>query len=207
MHASLITVFLFTFLCPFYLHVATQNSPTVTPLPSELMYSQLNSHELLGSGRYGAVYRVTFKRPLDGNKFKGHSVAAAKSLFKLNKTEVHILRTVKHRNIVKFLAYIQEGMNAAIVTELADESLRDRLDKQKGKLSGRLQEKWIRESAEATQYLHNGIPNENGEINPVAHRDLKASNCLLFGNVLKLCDFGISRETARDDSGNCYSIN
>ena len=157
---------------------------------SELKYSDIIIHESIGSGSYGDVYRVSFKRP-----FKGHSEGAAKSLRKLIEKEIHILKTANHPNIVTFLAYVQEGMSNIIVTELANESLRARLNREKGRISEELQEKWIRESAEAIQYLHKGIPDENGIRKPVVHRDLKAANCLLFGDVLKLCDFGIARET------------
>ena len=145
----------------------------------------------IGSGTYGDVYRVAFKQP-----FKGHRKGAAKNLRKLFKKEIHILKTAKHQNIVTFLDYVDEGFLSVIVTELAKESLRERLNKNRGQISGMLQEKWIKESADAIQYLHNGIPDEHGKSMPVTHRDLKAANCLLFaGETLKLCDFGISKKT------------
>ena len=150
--------------------------------------------EPIGSGSFGEVYRVTLKRP-----FKGRTEAAAKTnMRKLNKKEIHILRITQHPNILEFLDYIP-GRHPIIVTELAKESLRAYLDKEKGRVSAELQAKWILESAKAIQYLHNGIPDENGICKPLIHRDLKAANCLLFGDdlVLKLCDFGIAREIDR----------
>ena len=148
-------------------------------------------HEPIGEGAFGKVFRVSFKPP-----FEDLGEGAAKTNIRnLKEKEVHILRTVQHQNIVKFITYISDPVNPILVTELADGSLRTYLDKEKGNVSDKLQTKWIRESAEAICYLHNGIPDEDGKRKPVIHRDLKAANCLLFGDVLKLCDFGLAKET------------
>ena len=55
-----------------------------------------------------------------------------------------------------------------------------------------LLKKWSRESALALQYLHH---------QRVLHRDVKASNCLLFkDDLLKLSDFGLSREMGESET-------
>ncbi|XP_072041476.1 mitogen-activated protein kinase kinase kinase 20-like [Amphiura filiformis] len=157
-----------------------------------LKYSDMITHDPpIGSGKFGTVYRVNFKQ----GSYKGHAVAAAKILRIMNAKEIHILKTAQHPHIVSFVDYIHEGMISVIVTELADESLRARLNRSRGDVIEVLQEKWIMECASAIKYLHDGLPDADGTRKPVVHRDIKADNCLLFGDLMKLCDFGIAEET------------
>ena len=142
------------------------------------------SEEPIGDGHSSSVYRVTFNQ----GSFKGYQEAAAKKLLKVSKTEVTILKQLQHKNIVSFIAEIDEGHNYFIVTEFARHgSLYDYLKKSKEQLPSHLIDKWVLQLASALQYLHG---------KGVLHRDVKSSNCLICDeNILKLCDFGISRET------------
>ena len=64
-------------------------------------------------------------------------------------------------------------------------SLHDYIADESKPLQNGLKKKWMQESASAIQYLHG----QN-----YLHRDIKPQNCLLFeGNLLKLCDFGLTR--------------
>ncbi|XP_072022691.1 mitogen-activated protein kinase kinase kinase 12-like [Amphiura filiformis] len=171
-------------------HLTAETSSQST---DHLKYSDMITHNPpIGSGKFGTVFRVTFKQ----GSYKGHVLAAAKNLRIMNAKEIHILKTAHHPHIVSFIDYVQEGMMSVIVTELADESLRARLNRNRGGVSEALQEKWITECASAIKYLHDGLPDANGTWKPVVHRDIKADNCLLFaGDLVKLCDFGIAEET------------
>ena len=150
---------------------------------------------MIGTGSIGEVHYVTFKN----GPFRGHVRAAAKKLNKIPVKEVDILRRVKHPNVVKLLAYIEEPFINLIVMELADKSLRKFLDENQGSVSPQLLGKWVREVCDAVQYLHGGVLGDDGRRIPVVHRDIKASNCLLFGEdalaTLKIADFSIARLT------------
>lgn len=161
---------------------------------NQLRESDMEMGNLLGTGSIGEVYHVTFKK----GPFRGHKYAAAKKLNKVPEEEVDILKRVKHTNVVQLLAYIDERFINLIVMELADQSLRKFLNDNQGDVPQQLLEKWVREVCDAIEYLHGGVEMSDGVIVPVVHRDIKASNCLLFGKVpltqLKIADFSISRQ-------------
>ena len=146
-------------------------------------YSNLEFHEKLGQGSFGSVNRVTFKQP-----YKGFKEAAAKSVIEFKKSEVEILAKLSHPHIVTWIGFYENGPIKVILTEYARYgSLRDYLSDESRPLPEELKRKWIKESALGIQYLH---------ANNCLHRDIKGSNCVIFeNNVLKLCDFGLARET------------
>ena len=146
-------------------------------------YNNLQFREELGKGGFGSVHRVTFKKP-----FRGYMQAAAKSVTNFVKEEVEIMAKLSHPNIVILIGFLQNGPIKVILTEYAAHgSLHDYLSNHAKPLPDELKWKWIRESALGIHYLHD---------NNCLHRDIKAQNCLLFeANVLKLCDFGLARET------------
>ena len=148
-------------------------------------FSDLIFHEKLGEGGYGVVHRVTFKTPQPGIK-----QAAAKRLNEADlKEEVDILKTLEHPNVVKLYGCLEGPASMYfILLEYAQKgTVRGYLEKHQGWPTPiHLLKKWARESALALQFLHH---------HRVLHRDVKASNCLLFeGDLLKLSDFGLSRE-------------
>ncbi|XP_072043455.1 uncharacterized protein [Amphiura filiformis] len=151
-------------------------------------YNNLQFHEKLGEGGGGTVNRVTFNTP-----FKGYTEAAAKSVWELPKAEVEIMCKLQHPNIVPMLGFYKNGPINVILLEYAPNgSLHDYLKDPSKPLSQQLTHKWLREVADALEYLHD---------QHVLHRDIKAQNCLLFDdNVLKLCDFGIAREIDRSQT-------
>ena len=155
----------------------------------QLRYADMIFKEKIGEGAYAEVHSIEFTK----GSFKGHHQAAAKKLNKLRKSEVDILRKVRHPNIIAFVAYVNEPGITFIVMELADESLRKYLDRKRN-IPVALKDRWRDESAEALKYLHEDVRDEHGVQTMVIHRDIKAANCLLFGETLKIADFGISRE-------------
>ena len=147
------------------------------------VYSTLTFHEQLGQGGFGTVHRVTFSEP-----YKGYSEAAAKCVIDFRKEEVEILTKLSHPHIVRMIGFYENGPLKVIILEYAVRgSLHRFLSDESNHLPDDLKRKWIRESALGIQHLHK---------NRCLHRDLKASNCLLFeDNILKLSDFGLARET------------
>ena len=164
----------------------------------------MDTDDIIGDGSFGAVYYITFKN----ETFRGHKCAAAKSLYSVPREEVDILRRAKHPNVVKLLAYVEERFTHLIVMELADQSLRKYLDDNNRNVSLQLLHNWVCEVCDAIEYLHEGVMGDDGKRMPVVHRDIKASNCLLFNKgtsmLLKIADFSIARQT--DHTRGMYSF-
>ena len=156
--------------------------------------SNLVEGRKIAEGTFSEVFEVTF----NSGTFKGHSKGAAKKLNTLNQEEIDILKVVDHPHIVTLLGYVSEGFNSILVMELADQTLRQYLDEHKGNISITNLEKWMRQVCSAIDYLHSGVEMPDGQIKSVVHRDIKASNCLLFKKengtfLLKVADFSIAR--------------
>ncbi|MFM7150383.1 MAG: WD40 repeat domain-containing serine/threonine protein kinase, partial [Gemmataceae bacterium] len=121
-------------------------------------------------------------------KFVGVSDKAAKK-----ELEVHsILREIQHPHIVRVHETWITEHAVVLAMEMAQESLQDRLrecpqglpeDELKGYMVG---------IADALTMLH-----QRG----IQHRDVKPSNLLLVDGVVKLADFGISRQFANSRTG------
>ena len=169
----------------------------------QLQQDDMHSVRKIGSGSTCDVFEVTFKK----GSFRGHERAAAKRLNKLPHKEIEIMSRASHPHIVKFLAYVP-GMTSMLVMELADGTLRQYLDDNRGRIPEPLLEKWVREVCEAIKYLHGGLEMPDGIVTPVVHRDIKASNCLLFGETLtlKLSDFSISKPAGHTTSKIWYQL-
>ncbi|XP_072049762.1 uncharacterized protein [Amphiura filiformis] len=152
---------------------------------TELQVSDLEFHKQLGRGSFGIVYKVTFKKPY----LNVHEAAAKRVAEDDLKEEAEVMKGLDHPNIVKLYGVLDENMGTKILLlEYAPKgTVRDYLTQhQRSQTSVKLLKKWARESALALQYLHQ---------KRLLHRDLKASNALLFENdVLKLSDFGLARE-------------
>jgi serine/threonine protein kinase len=153
-----------------------------------------------------------FKRTFDGQRTQ-ITIRVVKTLGSEDwKSEVAMLATLNHPNIVKVLGYSagpHEGDHACILLEhalelnivdnlraikCADARLRQALD-------------WCLQVGEGLAYLHSLNP-------PVLHLDLKPQNILLFEDgTAKICDFGTSKllsgrfdDTASpEDCAHCYA--
>ena len=149
----------------------------------EIDSTNIEFHEHVGEGGFGTVKRVTFKVP-----HKGYKEAAAKTMvFELGEHEIAIMKRLNHRHIVTLLGVCKTDFATSILMEYAPHgSLHNYLSDESKPLDDDLKMKWMKESASAIRYLH--------EQNYL-HRDIKPQNCLLFNNnLLKLCDFGLTRE-------------
>ena len=153
-------------------------------------YNELDFKEKLGEGEC-QVLRVKFKTAT--GRFRGFTEAAAKCILGKERLaeEVNIMKNLQHPNIVQFLEFV-EGPDPApgqprpyyLVMEKGECSLYKYL-KPGQKLDRLLQNRWAMQAADAIRYLHE---------NKVVHRDIKPENSMIFPDqVLKVCDFGISR--------------
>jgi serine/threonine protein kinase len=143
--------------------------------------------ERIGSGSFGEVWRA---------EAPGGFPAAIKMIFgpidqeegQRERAALDMVRGLRHPYLLQTHFYESSQDRLYIVMELADGSLRDRLEAcrragQAGIPQAELL-RYFREAAEGLDYLH---------AKHVHHRDVKPENVLLIEGHAKLADFGLAR--------------
>eukprot|EP00249_Psilotum_nudum_P020929 c27905_g1_i1 orf=872-2101(-) len=149
----------------------------------------------VGQGSFGIVYRG--KLP-DGTAVaikRARKDAFEARMIKEFETEVDMMASVDHLNLVKLIGFLEEGNELILVEEyVPNGNLRQHLDCAFGAvvdLSMRLD--IAIDIAHALTYLHVYADK------PIIHRDVKSSNILLTENFrAKVADFGFSRAGPSD---------
>ena len=164
--------------------------------------------ELIGEGAYGSVRKITHRLTGEDRAVKILSKKNLKSEEELKAmlTEVSILKSLDHPNILKIHETYQDKFSYFIVTELCSGGeLFDRIASQRI-LSEALAAEYTRQILSCLIYCHD---------RHIAHRDLKPENFLLDsvspGANLKLIDFGAAAicnpgEYLTRNIGTCYYI-
>lgn len=160
-------------------------------------------NEILGKGASKTVYRAF-------DEYEGIEVAW--NQVKLNDflqspddlerlyCEIHLLKTLKHKNIMKFYASWVDTANRNInfVTEMfTSGTLRQYRMKHK-RVNIRAIKNWCRQILKGLLYLHSHDP-------PVIHRDLKCDNIFVNGNQgeVKIGDLGLAAFLRKSHAARC----
>uniref|UniRef100_A0A0E0PGH6 non-specific serine/threonine protein kinase n=2 Tax=Oryza TaxID=4527 RepID=A0A0E0PGH6_ORYRU len=175
--------------------------------------------EVLGKGAFKTVYpssharflgfdvrfRMAFDQ-LEGlevawNQIKVGDILRNNDDLERLRSEVRLLKTLKHKNIIKFYnSWLdKKNNNINFITEVfTSGTLRQYRIKHK-KVDVRALKKWSRQILSGLVYLHSHDP-------PVIHRDLKCDNIFVNGNQgeVKIGDLGLA--TILDNARSAHSI-
>lgn len=155
--------------------------------------------ELLGSGFFGEVYRVTHRETGE--------VMVLKQLYRVDEDaqrnflkEVAVLRSLSHPNVLRFIGVLYKDKRLHLVTEyIAGGTLQQLLHDTRVHISWLERVCIARDIAAGVGYLH--------RMN-IIHRDLNSHNCLVREDkTVIVADFGLARIVQRTHSSQPHHNN
>ncbi|CAH9099602.1 unnamed protein product [Cuscuta europaea] len=159
--------------------------------------------EILGKGASKTVYRAFDEYEgieVAWNQVKLYDFMQNPEDLERLYCEIHLLKTLKHKNIMKFYtSWVDvENRNINFVTEMfTSGTLRQYRLKHK-KVNIRAVKHWCKQILEGLMYLHSCDP-------PVIHRDLKCDNIFINGNQgeVKIGDLGLAAILRKSHAAHC----
>eukprot|EP00754_Rhynchopus_humris_P014437 Rhum_TRINITY_DN14387_c17_g1::Rhum_TRINITY_DN14387_c17_g1_i1::g.87073::m.87073 len=143
---------------------------------------------VLGTGGFGTVYLGDYQATEVAVKVHNTDEAWTPSEIQEWKREVSIMTRLRHPNILMLLGAVFYKTKLAIVTELCERgTLLKYLQKSKEdnvSVTWAQKVEWMRQIAQGMAFLHH---------KRIFHRDLKAANVFVTGDMMKIADFGLSR--------------
>ncbi|WVZ95776.1 hypothetical protein U9M48_041499 [Paspalum notatum var. saurae] len=157
--------------------------------------------EVLGKGAFKTAFDQLEGLEVAWNQIKVGDLLRNNDDLERLRSEVRLLKTLKHKNIIKFYnSWLdRKNNNINFITEVfTSGTLRQYRIKHK-KVDIRALKKWSRQILSGLVYLHSHDP-------PVIHRDLKCDNIFVNGNQgeVKIGDLGLA--TILDHARSAHSI-
>ncbi|KAL5566922.1 hypothetical protein UlMin_030086 [Ulmus minor] len=181
-------------------HLESDDSEFVEVDPTG-RYGRYN--EILGKGASKIVYRAFDEYEgieVAWNQVKLYDFLQSPEDLERLYCEIHLLKTLKHKNIMKFYASWVDTANRNInfVTEMfTSGTLRQYRLKHK-RVNIRAVKHWCRQILKGLLFLHSRDP-------PVIHRDLKCDNIFVNGNQgeVKIGDLGLAAILRKSHAAHC----
>lgn len=165
--------------------VSSLNSPT-TNAASKQFEVLWKKGELVGRGSFGKVYsgiNLTTGERIAVKEVRVRRSKRNKQQLKALQQEIRILGSLEHRNIIKYLGTEFTNCTLRIFLELAtDGTIKDAI-KEFGPFPEPLMRRFTTDILDGLEYLHS---------KNFIHRDIKPTNLLVSGGIVKLGDFGCS---------------
>ncbi|CAK7340689.1 unnamed protein product [Dovyalis caffra] len=148
--------------------------------------------EILGKGGLKTIYKGFDE--VNGvevawNRVKIEDVVQSPQQIERMYSEVHLHKSLKHGNIIKFYNYWvdEKKMTMNMVTETSASGTLRQYFKKHRSVNVKVIKKWARQILQGLHYLHSQEP-------PVVHRNLKCDNVFINGNNggVKIGDFGLA---------------
>eukprot|EP01103_Thecamoeba_quadrilineata_P018218 TRINITY_DN6835_c0_g1_i1.p1 TRINITY_DN6835_c0_g1~~TRINITY_DN6835_c0_g1_i1.p1 ORF type:complete len:313 (-),score=22.55 TRINITY_DN6835_c0_g1_i1:108-1046(-) len=175
--------FLFGFLIWLICSRKRTRSSFEVPRTFTLEDSEVQVERLIGQGSFGKIYKGTWRG----------SPVAIKTLLPVKRgksqleNEIHLIRTLSHENVVRFLGSLSYDDTPILITEYMERGSLHEILRSPEDLSWSLRKKIALDAARGLNFLHTQCP-------IIIHRDFKSHNLLLDEEWnAKICDFGLSR--------------
>ncbi|KAI4302986.1 hypothetical protein MLD38_038670 [Melastoma candidum] len=160
-------------------------------------------HEILGKGASKTVYRAFDEYQgieVAWNQVKLYDFLQSPEDLERLYCEIHLLKTLKHRNIMKFYTSWVDlpNRNINFVTEMFTSGTLRQYRLKHRRVNIRAVKHWCRQILQGLLYLHSLNP-------PVIHRDLKCDNIFINGNQgeVKIGDLGLAAILRKSHAAHC----
>ncbi|KAJ7954890.1 putative Kinase [Quillaja saponaria] len=160
-------------------------------------------NEILGKGASKKVFRAFDEYEgieVAWNQVKLYDLFQSPADLERLYSEIHLLKTLKHNNIMKFYtSWVDtENRNINFVTEMFTSGTMRQYRLKHRRVNIRAVKHWCRQILKGLLYLHSHDP-------PVIHRDLKCDNIFINGNQgeVKIGDLGLAAILCKAHAASC----